>query len=650
MKKNRHRLKISFGFYSAPFIILFTILTFSIANEALAQQTRRALIIGVGSYPASSGWNNLGSAKDFEILKSALTGHGFKEENIIGVLDEDATKAGIILAIDELSAKIEKGDIVLIHFSGHGQQMPDDNGDEIYDNLDEALIPFDAALKYDPSEYVGENHLRDDEFGQFIEKIRRKAGPTGDVIVTIDACHSGTATRSQGNFRGTDVIFAQPGYSLSDPTGEDSGQGMVDVVNEIGMAPLVVISASGASEKNKEYNGNGSLSYVFCKVLESVNEETTYREIFTDIEKNMGLIVSRQNPQIEGDLDRFIFGGAKVEQHNYITVKQWINDTTLLINAGQLNTLTNKSVVSLYPIGTTIPNTANTITKGVVINSRYLTALVSLASPITQQHATNSWIFVEELHLFDHTISIKLDPGLPSNLLSEFKKQFAVFGITKFVDENPEVEIILSKPGEKRIQIIAKDGQVFFDEKWLDGENIFFVNAAIESIEQYLKAELLRGLESENPTIKLSLSFIPASCHRDYIDTSNVQSCKNGKAVFKVNDCFRYQITNEGTRDAYFALLLISADNSIEVLIPEEFQNYKRQPGECFIQKGETIILPYTMRFMPPNGEEVFKLVSDIKAVSLKPAAQVRGSSNHSILPPENINIFTCIVEIVPEK
>lgn len=67
---------------------------------------------------------------------------------------------------------------VWIHFSGHGTQIYDRNGDEI-DNKDECIVP---------SDYKTGGLLRDDT----IKHILRKFNPNTKIICIFDCCHSGT--------------------------------------------------------------------------------------------------------------------------------------------------------------------------------------------------------------------------------------------------------------------------------------------------------------------------------------------------------------------------------------------------------------------------------------------------------------------------
>src|SRR5690606_7854106 len=107
---------------------------------------KHALIIALGSYDKETGWSDISSANDVEIIKQSLIIKGFSEENIHIYID-GLTKDGILNAIQsDLISKVKKGDVVYFHFSGHGQQVADNDGDEL-DGLDEALVPVNAPAR-----------------------------------------------------------------------------------------------------------------------------------------------------------------------------------------------------------------------------------------------------------------------------------------------------------------------------------------------------------------------------------------------------------------------------------------------------------------------------------------------------------------------
>lgn len=153
-------------------------------------QTKYGLVIGLGQYQDKT-WGTVHGDKDVTLVKIMLAACGYKD--VATLVNKQATKAGILTAFENLSKKCAKGDVVYIHFSGHGQQITDLNGDE-EDGFDEAWIPYDAMYAYSKS-YKGENHLIDDEIAKYLNIIKGKIGASGKILLVVDACHSGDSDR-----------------------------------------------------------------------------------------------------------------------------------------------------------------------------------------------------------------------------------------------------------------------------------------------------------------------------------------------------------------------------------------------------------------------------------------------------------------------
>lgn len=179
----------------------------------LVAQNKYALLIGIGNYPKDSGWNLIHGDNDIHIIKGLLVTQGFNTENIATLTNETATKDEIISNFNSLHERVQLGDVVYIHFSGHGQQITDINGDED-DGFDEAWIPYDAKKKYEAGVYEGHNHLTDDELNEIFTRFRVRVGARGKIIVIADACHSGSGSRGQSDdevfVRGTGDKFILP--------------------------------------------------------------------------------------------------------------------------------------------------------------------------------------------------------------------------------------------------------------------------------------------------------------------------------------------------------------------------------------------------------------------------------------------------------
>lgn len=187
--------------------ILSVILIFSSLH--FSAQTKRALVIGVGEQ-ADKSWAKINGDKDVPYVQQMLQNVGYKDVRTL--VNKQATKTGIISAFKKLTSQCSAGDIVYIHFSGHGQLVTDVNGDED-DGWDEAWIPYDACLRYGKDDR-GEKHLIDDEINVLLSGIRNRIGDSGYLLVVVDACHSGDSSRGEDigeTIRGVKDEFVIPG-------------------------------------------------------------------------------------------------------------------------------------------------------------------------------------------------------------------------------------------------------------------------------------------------------------------------------------------------------------------------------------------------------------------------------------------------------
>ena len=143
---------------------------------------KRALLIGINRYEIP-GAGLRGCVNDVKGMASALEGLcGFRDADIETITDFDATKKGMQAGIRNLVSGGRKGDVLFLHYSGHGSNVPDDDGDEA-DHRDEILCPTDLDWK-DP--------FRDDWLRATFDGLR--AGVS--LTVVMDCCHSGTNTRA----------------------------------------------------------------------------------------------------------------------------------------------------------------------------------------------------------------------------------------------------------------------------------------------------------------------------------------------------------------------------------------------------------------------------------------------------------------------
>jgi len=159
----------------------------------------KALLVGINDYRKVRDLR--GCINDVSDVHFTLTNlYGFNTGQIRVLTDTRATKANIFHRLDWLLDGAKKGDTLFFHFSGHGSQIRDRNGDELEDSLDEILCPYD--MDWDDTFIV------DDDLDKLFSNV-----PEGVILeIFLDCCHSGTATRDLGLAPPPDLapVFADP--------------------------------------------------------------------------------------------------------------------------------------------------------------------------------------------------------------------------------------------------------------------------------------------------------------------------------------------------------------------------------------------------------------------------------------------------------
>ena len=290
-------------------IITYILLLLSLSVTA---QTKRAIIIGLGEQQ-DKAWNKINGDKDVPLVQGMLKNAGFK--SVTTLVNRQATKTGIIVAFKKMTASCKQGDVVYIHYSGHGQQMTDVHNDE-KDGLDECWIPYDAYRKANAT-YHGEKHLTDDELNVYLNAIRNKIGAKGKLLVVIDACHSGDSTRGDDDeiVRGVEdtlVVDSQNVRGLYETfemiksffAGDNGKENVINTKAKPLAERWITISACRSDQVNVEMKkpAVGKLTYALWKELENsdkVNNDEFIRRIRKFVNRNT---CSRpQQPEMTGE-------------------------------------------------------------------------------------------------------------------------------------------------------------------------------------------------------------------------------------------------------------------------------------------------------------------------------------------------------------
>jgi hypothetical protein len=325
-------------------------------NSAPDSRNRWALLIGINEYPLLKPRGQLtGCINDVEVMSRTLQGpFGFPGDHVTILRDAEATRDGILAAMYGLAERVEKDDVVVFHYSGHGSRMPDREGDEP-DGFDQTLFPYDAGRAPHPN-----REITDDEIYLWLQKL---TALTPHVTLIFDCCHSGTIVRDvfgeterwvEEETRPIEELPPSPVLAQARLLRENTRE-----VGPSGWLPLgeryVLIAGCGHAEKSYEVGvgevRHGALTYFLTRELIQASPGSTYRDI---LEKVAPIVTSHfpsQHPQLEGARDREIFGVGTIEPMAFAPVLARKGDR-LVLGAGASWGLTAGSQWSVHPPGT----------------------------------------------------------------------------------------------------------------------------------------------------------------------------------------------------------------------------------------------------------------------------------------------------------
>ena len=113
--------------------------------------------------------------KDCLDMEEIAVSRNFESTKVL--MNEDATRDAVALAITKASETLVAGDMLFISYSGHGGSLPDESGDE-EDKKDESWCLYDGFFLDD------ELHAL---WVKFEEDVR--------IFLISDSCHSGTVAK-----------------------------------------------------------------------------------------------------------------------------------------------------------------------------------------------------------------------------------------------------------------------------------------------------------------------------------------------------------------------------------------------------------------------------------------------------------------------
>ncbi|EPS42340.1 hypothetical protein H072_3675 [Dactylellina haptotyla CBS 200.50] len=284
-------------------------------QHSTCQGKRKALLIGINYFNTKRQLN--GCINDVMNVRNFLIqSYKYRAEDMV-ILTDDQTnplsipkRDNILRAMKWLVAEAQPNDSLFFHFSGHGGQVKDLDGDEA-DGYDETIYPVDYQTK---------GHIVDDLMHDIMVKPLK---PGVRLTAIFDSCHSGTALdlpfiySTAGTLKEQNLL-KEAGMGLLGAVVQPrsltiggvmqgtfefinkatTGRGAEERAKKIKFSPADVIQWSGSkdSQTSADDRGGGVMSRAFIKCLSS-NPGQSYKQMLNSLRNELGGKYS-QKPQL----------------------------------------------------------------------------------------------------------------------------------------------------------------------------------------------------------------------------------------------------------------------------------------------------------------------------------------------------------------
>jgi len=500
-------------------VLALLIVFFLNANKLVAQDTDRkiekkiCLLVGIDKYksPKLQAKSLNGCVNDVEAIAVELRKHGFPSENEEGfqiLRNEKATRDGILSAFDSTVKNSDENTLVYVHFSCHGKQQLDENGDETDgDGHDEGLVTYDYnTIKEGKAVPL---LLDDVVFQRLLQPLIEDK--RAYVVVVFDSCHSGDVEKDP---------FSQARYLDSDsevPLTE--GRSMVDV--ELDAVVITACESKQLAREREVMHNNkiqtmGVLTSRWAKALKEASlkpGEQTYRTIIEHIQGELNKSGANQRPLIKGKRSDFLLFDLKNQKPDPYVNAIRTAATVVKLQGGDALGMTKGSVFSLYTKDASEFIQGKQICDVKLFKVEALNAFAAVEGPLRvglDALPDTSFRAIEKSHVYEeHRFRVVIDQTAAKNSVVNECKQA--------IEVNKQIEVLDKRSGTTLLRITQNNEGVFLQRDTGKRTGPYEEAAALQ--EDILKwCRFQRILDLENPTSDARTSITLELEHQQPLD------------------------------------------------------------------------------------------------------------------------------------
>lgn len=625
----------------------------------MTNQNKHALLIGINKYSNLPPHYQLsGCTNDIEIMARILEENfGFPESNIKKLRDEEATREGILAALGALTERIAENDIAVIHYSGHGSQIRDREGDEP-DGWDETIVPNDSGRGSYPN-----RDITDDEIYVWLLELTEK---TPHVTLIFDCCNSGTISRDafgtksrwvEPDMRPVEELPPSPVLKMMKASSRDVGPS--------GWLPLsrryVLIAGCRDNESSYEHIvqesgkvSHGAMTYFLSRELTKAHPGATYRDIFERVSVNVTAHYPNQHPQLEGARDRELFGICDNQPTHFISIRERSGDT-IILRAGAAHGMTVHSKWAVYPPGT--KHITNDTHRLGLVEITQVNAVTSYAR--ISREGQNGIIEVncrafEEEHFYGH-MKLKIEIRAPGKYrdasikLSERIRRSALLSPVEAGEIADVCACIIAprsrvRAGDPVLQlkavdkpvwaVVGQDGRLLMPIHEIDDASVVSILCDnLEKVARYRQAIVLTNPDEES-LLKGKVDFILKRKNADGTWETAQPDNAGGYIIFEEGEHISCEVINHHNSPIYVSILDFGLTGAVTLFYPVAGSNEALEQGRSIqigARQGDIIELfipenfPYVLDpedTIPIGGIETLKLFATTHEADFGPLVQ----------------------------
>lgn len=224
---------------------------------------KKALLVGINYFGSRNALN--GCINDVKNMSNYLVQHhGYRWEDMVILTDDQRdmsrvpTKANMLNAMQWLVSGVQTNDSLFFHYSGHGGQTKDLDGDE-QGGFDDVIYPVDFEMA---------GHIVDDLMHDIMV---RPLMPGVRLTALFDSCHSGTCIDLPFTYRAQDGGIKE--YNVwKESKGDALGAVMnyargdyMSVFSSVKKIASRVSNSNSSAQKQRKFSPADVISFSGCK-------------------------------------------------------------------------------------------------------------------------------------------------------------------------------------------------------------------------------------------------------------------------------------------------------------------------------------------------------------------------------------------------